>query len=892
MNTKVSDAPQATPDAVGTQVATIPVQLSTRFLEHFSEQLYSSPQKAFEELISNGWDAGASIVDVRVDADLQSPRAAMAVFDNGTSMDQDGLGDLWRIAFSPKEGRDTEHGRPLIGKFGIGKLATYVLAARLTYICKAADGVIRRVTMDYGEVDSQKSEARDSLINNLQLPVYEVAESDVEKVLDFVPGGLEILRLMEGGGAGLEEGGDAADLAAEYAQEFGGLPAELETSECDTWTLVVLSDLKPTGRELKLGILRRMLAAALPIGTEMCIRLNGDRLMSTKLAAPVLEEWVIGPDLDIGYVELVGEDADATGDASDLPSDGASDDEAEAEQSRVEIKVGTTPYPYVELPGVGRVTGLVRVYEERITGGKSEERGASNGFHVNVLGRVVNQSDPSFGEENLNHASWARFRMTVRADGLNELLTTSREQFKERRGLLVFRAFLRRVFNKARNVHDSDGNVVMPDGGDVLVRSLGVLSLSPLRSVVSETLRTQARVQRLFDETGIEDREAKRRSWREDTAENIKSALGEVRYEHLDDGSFVKFRIRDSAVVVNKEHPFVLEHTGSKAEKELVRTVAMIDVLADVYALDVGIEPSLLDNVRDYRDKLMRFRARQRRKSGVHIARLLQEMQHESTHWRRFERVVSDALRYLGFDVEDLGGPGEPEGIAKAFPLPNARGRTAETSRHPLYSFTFDAKSSKHSVVKTGNVSLDGVVEHRRHHDADHALVVGPGFSGGSLVDRCRTQGVTPMTATDLGKLLELTAEYGAISVTAMREVFSLFDPEDVSSWVLALESQLKTSQRFTIDVFIRALEELKGKVPDTLAPGLISYTCRESLGIVDVDETDVLSLVKGLEVIVPELVGIAPPDRVIVNASSSQVAAAIAAQLERLHGDGSSDAE
>jgi len=41
-----------------------PVELSTRFLQHFSEQLYSSPQKAFEELISNGWDAGATRVDV------------------------------------------------------------------------------------------------------------------------------------------------------------------------------------------------------------------------------------------------------------------------------------------------------------------------------------------------------------------------------------------------------------------------------------------------------------------------------------------------------------------------------------------------------------------------------------------------------------------------------------------------------------------------------------------------------------------------------------------------------------------------------------------------------------------------------------------------------------
>ncbi len=40
------------------------------FLAAADKQLYSSPQKAFEELISNGWDAGADYVDVRIGFDL------------------------------------------------------------------------------------------------------------------------------------------------------------------------------------------------------------------------------------------------------------------------------------------------------------------------------------------------------------------------------------------------------------------------------------------------------------------------------------------------------------------------------------------------------------------------------------------------------------------------------------------------------------------------------------------------------------------------------------------------------------------------------------------------------------------------------------------------------
>ena len=39
-----------------------------------------------------------------------------------------------------------------------------------------------------------------------------------------------------------------------------------------------------------------------------------------------------------------------------------------------------------------------------------------------------------------------------------------REKFRERRELKIFRAFLRRAFNKARTLYDSDENVGMPDG--------------------------------------------------------------------------------------------------------------------------------------------------------------------------------------------------------------------------------------------------------------------------------------------------------------------------------------------------------------------------------------------------------------------------------------------
>lgn len=419
----------------------------------------------------------------------------------------------------------------------------------------------------------------------------------------------------------------------------------------------------------------------------------------------------------------------------------------------------------------------------------------------------------------------------------------------------------------------------------MLVRSLGVLSLSPLRNVVSETLRTQPPLPGLFDETGITDREGKRKSWREDTAENIKSALGEVKYENSGDDSFVKFRISDSTIVVNKEHPFVAEYTRTKAEKELLRTMAMVSLLSDVYALDQGISPSSLKNIREYRDKLMRYRAMQRRQSGIYIAKLLLQTQHDSKNSKNLEAVISDALRYIGFEVQDLAKSGEPEGIARAYPFPTFSSPTQENPNPPLYSFTFDAKSSKHETAATGNIKLDGIVEHRERYKANYALVIAPGFSDGALAVRCKKQNVTPIKASDLGQLLEYTVEYGAIPLTKFRDVFELHDPEKVSQWVADLETWLHEKRPLTMAIFLKALKELKGQIPDALSAGTIAHICRNKIHAVGVKDNDIIAIATGLSISIPDLVGI-DGDKIVINASAEKVAAALEKQLEHLHSD------
>ena len=879
------DSPEAdssqgisTPETIGHRTKEdISVEISTRFLEHFSESLYSSPQKAFEELVSNSWDAGADRVDIRISENLNSKNATMCVLDNGASMNVEGLKLLWNIAFSTKKDTPEIYGRPVIGKFGIGKLATYVLSGKLTYICRADDGLIRRVTMDYSQAIPDDGKQQERLMSEVKLPLYEVDEDQIKDALQHVDGGAKLLEVIDQGFP--KPDGELTE------DEFRAPKAELKRPSENTWTLVILSALKPTGRSLKIGFLRRMLQAALPIGSEMAIFLNDDLLSSSKLDLKKEEEWTIGPELQISCIEI-DESDDEEGENAQSGGDDPSNTLGSG-LTEIPVTASDSPWPHIKIPGIGKVTGQVQLFKDRITGGKSDERGASNGFHVNVLGRVINQQNISFGQENLSHAAWARFRMTVRADGLNDYLTTNREQLTECREVVVFRAFLRKAFNKARQQYDSDGESGLPDGGDVLVRSLGVISLKPLRNVVAETLKSQSPLPGLFDESGLNDREDMSRTWQQETSENIGSALGAIRYGQVDDGSFVKYRLEDRSMVVNRDHPFVAEYSRTRAEKELLRTIAMVNFLTDVYVLDLGIEPQILQDIRSYRDRLLKFKALQRRKSGIHITKLLRQVEHDSANSRKFEAVLSDALRYLGFEVKDMAKPGEPEGVASAYTYPTKQPIDPE-EQPPLYKFTFDAKSSKHDAAKTGNIDLAAITEHRDKYHADYALVVAPGFSGDAIGSRCENSKVTPMTAADLGMLLEYTVKYGAIDLVTLREIFERFRPDQVHDWVQRLGDRLTENRVLTLDIFLKSLEHMKGNVPDAISAGMFVYICKTELRKI-VTNTDVLALAKGLEILIPDLIGV-ENDKIIVNASVQRVAAAIESQLETLHNDKQSD--
>jgi len=77
-------------------------------------------------------------------------------------------------------GERVVRGRRPIGKFGIGKLATYVLARQLTYVCRQCDKHLA-VTMDFGRVQGTMEEPQ-----HLALEVISLSAEQAERTLRAV----------------------------------------------------------------------------------------------------------------------------------------------------------------------------------------------------------------------------------------------------------------------------------------------------------------------------------------------------------------------------------------------------------------------------------------------------------------------------------------------------------------------------------------------------------------------------------------------------------------------------------------------------------------------------------------------------------------------------------
>ena len=527
--------------SAGRQAGEIGVNLSYAIVDLFSKSHYSSPNRAVQELVSNAFDAGAQNVHVVLSTD-RGKNSSIIVIDDGEGMDDDDFERHWLIGKSYKRDLpDPSQDRKPIGKFGIGKLATYVLANRLTHISKK-NSQYRLASMNYRAIhkynDVGISPERPIKISLRKLEENE-AESIVRKWTEFA-------------------GFKSTSMAL-----FGN-------RSLNSWTISIMSDLKDKASEIKFGRLQWILSTALPPQPNFSIWLNGEQIKPARIRKNRLRKWIIGKDL----VDLHRDS---------LPSIKKSFDKRLLAKHRHGIIVS----------GLGRVTGYAEVYKETLTENGSDNLHRNHGFFVYIREQIINLDDGHFGipPSALRHGTFVCFRLVVYIDGLDGAIRSHREFLGDGDKLDIAREVLLAIFNIARNEVEEYHRGEKPGMklGSNLAASPASLSRRPIVALTRSIMKSGEKSRYLLvptfkssDEQEIFLADLERRALE---AKHFVTGV-DINQDGLLHDGIVKYDTKTGRLQLNLSHPLIdafREEFRSRSMALPLETFAMAEVLLEAH---------------------------------------------------------------------------------------------------------------------------------------------------------------------------------------------------------------------------------------------------------------------------------------------------------------------
>lgn len=594
----------------------IPVSISSEIVRLLSEQLYQSPLKAVEELVVNAYDADATECRLYVPEPNNNQNDFIVVFDNGIGMDDEGLANLWQIGRSNKRTEEIEQrsGRKQIGRFGIGKLATYTIANRLTYITRSQNK-IRAVTINFADFSASGTGG-----GELEIPVWELnnwdefaKETNIQKKLDLT-----------------------------------GIDTSLFATPNGSWTIAILEELRPKARQLKSGRLRWVLSTAMPLQDDFSLYLNGEEVRSSKEMYDKIVEFNL----------------------SDLPKMRLQSlKESTGEKWYIEGKSLKAPsFP-------SGVSGMVFM-TKRSLAGKSDDLGRSHGFFIKVRERLVNEDDALFGLKALHHGNFNRFRAVIQADDLDAYLKASRETIEESTIKEHFRILLREIFNEASARYDSHVKEEEQQERPKKEGEKKVVSPRLLEYAVADALVTQM-VEPQMSEKGAEADEGWfyiEIDKNVDLKKLIHNLYTEPRrkysYQYTQNGlasRLVKFDVSEAVFLINEDHDLVKEYNPDYHSRRFLEDFVTAEALLEVYLKESQMPPHILGEVLEKRDALLRNLVKDHSYSLQTISKMLCDA---STDQYELEIALVVAARALGFVASQISGSGEPDGIARFIDYP------------------------------------------------------------------------------------------------------------------------------------------------------------------------------------------------------------------------------
>ena len=593
------------PHTIGKETGQIDVELSYRIIELFSGGLYSSPNKAFEELVTNSYDADASQVAVGVPTDIVNDDF-LWVLDNGSGMDSAGLSNLWKIGESTKRTKKNNSKRTQIGRFGIGKLATFILASKLTHISKKS-GKYLAVTMDFSKLDTKSNKTEIVKLKERTLTI-EDAKLLVEQYVK-------------------NKGVDIATFKL-----FGKGAAK-------SWTFSLMSMLKLRAHEIKVGRLRWVLSTALPLNPQFQLYLNGTKIESSKVAAAVEQKWIIGK------------------------NDKVADQNPNYEVWKEKGKTG------VSLPNLPKVHGEIVLYKESLATGKSEDLSRSHGIFLMVRNRLINLDEallPGMGP--FAHGAFNKTRMVVHADELDDFITSTRESIKEAPAYTELKQYLTRKFNELHK-YWLEKNAKEERSHDASYR-LSTASYSLTRGPLFHSARQltdgSAESSILMEAPKFEDQIDIDNffSALEEDLESEEGIIHSYEDEYISPSRpMCRLEFLSRTVYLNMLHPFVIFSLDSANDISSIRLLATAEILNEAQMIEAGIDNKKRQLLLNRRDQTLREIASSDKNNPATIAQMIVDSEQSADG---LEEALVSAFTCLGFDAARVGGKGKPDGIAYA----------------------------------------------------------------------------------------------------------------------------------------------------------------------------------------------------------------------------------
>lgn len=142
------------------------MRIGMEVLEHLGMNMYNSIPAVIAEYVANGWDAGATEVQVNVPEETMSDSYEITIRDNGVGMSPTELNEKFLMVARKRRKSDKPGGianvlgkeRRVMGRKGIGKLAGFGVA-RSVEVETVHGGTRVAIRMDYQEIQSEAEDA-------------------------------------------------------------------------------------------------------------------------------------------------------------------------------------------------------------------------------------------------------------------------------------------------------------------------------------------------------------------------------------------------------------------------------------------------------------------------------------------------------------------------------------------------------------------------------------------------------------------------------------------------------------------------------------------------------------------------------------------------------------